>query len=63
MSEVVYLTRKEVAARIRVSEQTLARWELERRGPRVLRPGGRPRYIEAEVESWMAHPDGGQNDG
>ncbi|WP_378743214.1 helix-turn-helix domain-containing protein [Nocardia brasiliensis] len=48
-----WLTRAEVAARLKVAPQTLANWAWEGRGPRFAKPeGGHCRYRLADVIAW-----------
>lgn len=49
-----YLTTREVAAWLRLSEATLCRWRQTGRGPRAvwLTPTS-PRYARGEVEEWL----------
>lgn len=53
-----YLTSREVAAWIRMSEPTLCRWRQRGIGPHVvwLAPTS-PRYRRADVEQWLAMQD------
>ena len=51
-NEVAWLTRKEVAARLRVPESTMARWASEGRGPRYARFGRHARYRLGDVIDW-----------
>lgn len=43
---------KEVAARLRVHDKTLARWRITGQGPKYLKFGRRVVYPLAEVERW-----------
>ena len=51
-SDVVWLTRAEVAERLRVPIQTLATWAVQRRGPRFSKLGRHCRYRLADVIAW-----------
>jgi predicted DNA-binding transcriptional regulator AlpA len=50
-------TAREVAALLRIKDQTLRRWRSEGRGPRFLRLGdprrGRVRYARHDVAEWI----------
>ncbi|HEY8125385.1 MAG TPA: helix-turn-helix domain-containing protein [Methylocystis sp.] len=52
--KVSLLTSKEVAARLRVSPQTLAKWRVNGEGPTFLKVGFRVFYDEAVVADWLA---------
>jgi hypothetical protein len=52
MSERPYLTSKEVAARWRLSDQTLANWRSAGKGPPFIRVGTRVLY---PIEGIYAH--------
>jgi excisionase family DNA binding protein len=47
-----WLTRVEVAARLRVPEKTLAQWASQKRGPRYRRFGRHCRYRLSDVILW-----------
>ncbi|MGZ9828758.1 helix-turn-helix transcriptional regulator [Tsukamurella ocularis] len=49
---VIWLTRAEVAERLRVPVQTLATWAVQRRGPRFSKLGRHCRYRLADVVAW-----------
>jgi hypothetical protein len=51
-SENVWLTRKEVAARLRMKEQGLANWASLNQGPPLRKFGGHCRYLLADVIAW-----------
>lgn len=53
-TDLVYLTRPEVAKRLRVAEKTLRKWASEKRGPRHIRLGanGPVRYPAEEFFEW-----------
>lgn len=56
----VYLTRDELAARIKFEVNTLAHWAARGEGPTCRKFGGRVRYKLADVEAWEAEqPTGG----
>jgi predicted DNA-binding transcriptional regulator AlpA len=46
-------TRAELAQFTGVSIQTLARWKVEGRGPRVTKLGGAVRYRKSDVLMWL----------
>jgi hypothetical protein len=50
--ETTWLTRKEVAARIKLPEGTLADWATKGRGPRYARFGKHVPYRLADVTAW-----------
>jgi excisionase family DNA binding protein len=48
------VTPPELAAWLRVSNQTLARWRASNHGPAWFYAGRAVRYHRADVESWIA---------
>lgn len=48
----VWLTREQLAARMQLSKDTLARWATGSEGPPFRKFGGRVRYKVADVEAW-----------
>ena len=44
----------ETARILRLREQTLAVWRLEKRGPRYLKIGRRVYYRRADISTWLA---------
>lgn len=50
--ETVWLTRPEVAERLRISVSTLAQWAIDGGGPRYAKFGGRVRYRLDDVIAW-----------
>lgn len=50
----VWLTRPEVAARLRVPVTTVAQWASQGRGPRFAKIGRFTRYALADVLEWEA---------
>ena len=52
MSTSPWLTRPEVAERLRVPEKTLAQWAVKKTGPRYAKLGRHVRYRLADVEAW-----------
>jgi excisionase family DNA binding protein len=50
--EAIWLTRKEVAERIRLPEGTLAEWATKGTGPRYARFGKHVRYRLVDVLAW-----------
>lgn len=50
--EVTYLTRPELAARLRLTENVLAHWPARGYGPRARKFGGRIRYKMSDVLAW-----------
>ena len=52
---MTYLTEREVAALLKVSQRTLQGWRGTGLGPPFVKIGGRlVRYIEEEVQEWAA---------
>jgi len=51
-SEDYWLTRPEVAERLRVPEKTLAQWASQKLGPRYRRFGRHVRYALSDVIAW-----------
>jgi len=48
-----YLTRKQVAAELRIGIRTFARWRLQRKSPPACRVGGRLLFKRADVLAWI----------
>jgi excisionase family DNA binding protein len=48
------LTAREVAARLGVSTETVLRWTRARKLPGFRMPGGALRYLDEELEAWLA---------
>ncbi len=48
-----YVSREQLAAKIRKSAKTLVRWELDGRGPPVTRIGRDVLYFLPSVEKWL----------
>jgi hypothetical protein len=54
MTAATWMTRKEVAAFLRLSPSTLANWAVMDLGPTYTRLGkGRTLYRQEDVESWL----------
>jgi len=56
-----YLTRPEVAQRLRVPEKTLAQWASQGKGPRYARFGRHCRYKLSDCVAWEAQQFGGND--
>lgn len=54
-----WLTRSEVAERLRVPEKTLAQWACQRRGPKYARFGRHCRYRLSDLIVWENSQFGG----
>lgn len=52
MTDSPWLTRVEVAERLRVSDKTLNQWAVKKTGPRYAKFGRHVRYRLADVEAW-----------
>lgn len=52
MSDSPWITREELAERLRVSPSTLAGWAVKKKGPRFARFGRHIRYRLSDVEAW-----------
>lgn len=50
--EQVYITRRQLAKRLGLDENTIAHWPSRGYGPRPRKFGGRIRYKLTEVERW-----------
>jgi predicted DNA-binding transcriptional regulator AlpA len=50
----MYLTQKEVAAHLRLSERTLERYRVSGTGPRFIRLGRRIVYRRGDIEEWAS---------
>ncbi len=48
------MTPNALAARLGITPGILARWRVQGRGPRFIRVGGRVRYREEAVRTWLA---------
>lgn len=46
-------TPAELAAQLRVTQETLANWRIKQVGPRFLRIGGQIRYRTRDVDTWL----------
>jgi len=61
MDNIEYHTTLELAALMRVSEQTLRHWRMQRKGPPFVKFGRRALYPLAAFDTWAAkqttHPD------
>lgn len=51
------LTRKQVAALTGFHPGTLKAWARDGRGPRLVRPGGAPRYRVGDLRDWIGGRD------
>lgn len=47
-------TRQQIAAYTGVSVHTLARWAVEKKGPRITKLGSAVRYRREDVLAWIA---------
>lgn len=52
MEDVEYLTADEVAAKLRTSVATLARWRFQGSGPEYVKLGGRVLYTPAALKAF-----------
>lgn len=52
MTDQVYLTLRDLAERLRVSEHTVYRWNSSRTGPPYIRAGRHCRYRLDDVIKW-----------
>lgn len=59
MPEDAWLTRKEVADRLRVPVSTLAQWASQSRGPKYARFGRHTRYRLSDCIAWENAQFGG----
>ncbi len=50
----LWLTRNEVAERLRISKSTLEGWVSEGKGPKFMKPGRHVRYRLGDVIAWEA---------
>ncbi|GFG84564.1 helix-turn-helix transcriptional regulator [Mycolicibacter algericus] len=55
----VWLTRQEVADRLKLPVRTIAMWAYRRIGPRYTVFGRHARYRLADVQAWEAEQAGG----
>jgi predicted DNA-binding transcriptional regulator AlpA len=46
-------TRRELAEFTGIAVQTLARWAVEKKGPRMTSLGGARRYRKADIIAWL----------
>jgi len=54
MSDIEYRTTPEQAALMRVSEQTLRQWRMQRKGPPFVKFGQRVLYPVVAFNEWQA---------
>jgi hypothetical protein len=54
MNTNTYLTQREAAAILRLSERTLERHRLTGTGPKFMKAGRRVLYRPADIEAWVA---------
>lgn len=47
------LTTPEAAQALRLSERTLIRWRIERKGPPIVRAGRRIMYRATDLDGWI----------
>lgn len=57
--ESTLLSPTQVAERFSMAEGTLANWRSAGIGPRFVKTGGRVRYRESAIESWLDARSGG----
>lgn len=48
------LTRREVAERLRVTQQALSKWRIQGGGPPCFKVGSNYRYDSEQFEAWLA---------
>lgn len=48
-----HLSRAELAAQLKVTPNTLARWRWERKGPKCFQVGRKVYYDRADVQAWL----------
>lgn len=60
--EAALRTTAEIAAQLKVTQETLANWRAKGQGPGYLRVGGQIRYEQRDVASWLNSRRGGQHD-
>lgn len=53
-----FLTRNEIAALTGFTSQAFKVWSTQKRGPRVSRIEGHPRYRVADVRAWLEAQNG-----
>jgi predicted DNA-binding transcriptional regulator AlpA len=53
-SPAVLIKPAEVAAKLSIGENTLAKWRLTGKGPSYVKVGARVMYDAATVEAWIA---------
>jgi len=53
-----YLTQKEAAAELKVTDRTLDRWQRLREGPPVTRLGRRILYRRSSLQAWLCAREG-----
>jgi len=62
MAEDYWMTRPEVAERLRVPEKTLAQWASQKKGPPYRRFGRHTRYRMSQLIAWEDAQTGGGTD-
>lgn len=50
------MTRRDAAAYLGFAEKTLAMWELQKKGPRSVKIGGRRFYYQADLDAFKSGP-------
>lgn len=55
-----YLTDQELAAELKISPRTLARWRRLREGPPIVKIGRRVAYRRTSVREWLASCERGE---
>ena len=53
MPQSELLTTPEAAQALRLSERTLIRWRVERKGPPIVRAGRRIMYRARDLDAWL----------
>ena len=53
MTQTELLTTPEAAQALRLSERTLIRWRVDRKGPPVVRAGRRIMYRASDLDAWL----------
>ena len=55
-----WISRRELARELGLTEDTLRRWESRRTGPACVRAGRRVYYRRAAVQDWLAAQEAGK---
>lgn len=58
ITDEIYMTPADVAARLQVSTETLRCWRRDGKGPRFFEEGKTARYTEKQLQDWITMKQG-----